>query len=125
MAIIGYILLRGDHDSNYLQAFDIGETDHRFLEKASCESIKILKRPKFIEALDVLRKGDTFVVSTLSVLSTNPRDMLEALQALQRKGVTVVFVREGFNLSSSLGKAYLAMLRSAAKLENTLRHVRL
>jgi DNA invertase Pin-like site-specific DNA recombinase len=125
MATIGYILLSSNLGSNYHQACDIGKADYRFLEKASYQSLRILKRPKFLEALKVLHKGDTFAVSTLSVLSTNPKDMLEALQALQRKGVTVVFVQEGFTLSTSLGKAYLAMLRSVAQLEDTLRRIRI
>lgn len=125
MATIGYILLGSDPDDNYLQACDIGKADQCFLEGAPCKSIRTIERPKFLEALSKLREGDTFVVSTLSVLSNSPKGMLEALNTLRKKGATVVFVQEGFTLSSRLGRAYLATLRSLAQLENTARRIRL
>ena len=63
MATIGYILLSNDSDSNNLHACDVGTTDHRFIEKASFQLIRPLKRPKFLEALKVLQRGNTFLIS--------------------------------------------------------------
>lgn len=125
MANIGYILLSNDPDSNYLQACDGDTTDHWFLEKASFQLVRPLKRPKFLEALEVLQRGDTFSISMASVFNANPSGTLEALQALKRKGVAVMFVPEGFALSSSLGRAYLATLGSLAQLEHMVRCSRL
>lgn len=125
MANIGYILLSHDPDSNYFQACDGDTTDHWFLEKASFRLIRPLKRRKFLEALEVLQKGDTFSISMASVFNASPSGTLEVLQALKRKGVAVMFVPEGFALSSSLGRAYLATLRSLAQLEQMVRCSRL
>ncbi|MHC8412551.1 recombinase family protein [Pseudomonas sp. Hz4] len=121
MTTIAYVLASNtDDQSAFLQVRDIGEADHWFVEDASCGSISVLKRPVFLKAHKFLRKGDTFVVATVDILSSSPKAVLEALQLLQKKGVSIVFVREDFNLSSTLGRAYLAMLRSIVKLERTL-----
>ena len=121
MTTIAYVLASStDDQSAFLQVRDIGKTDHWFVEEASCGSISILKRPEFLKAHKFLRKGDTFVVATVDTLSNSPREVLGALQMLQKKGVSIVFVREDFNLSTTFGRAYLATLRSMVKLERTL-----
>lgn len=88
MTTIAYILASStDDQSAFLQVCDIGKADHWFIEKASCGSISVLKRPQFLEAQKFLRKGDTFVISTADILSNSPRQLLEALQLLRNKGV--------------------------------------
>ena len=121
MTTIAYVLASStDDQSAFLQVRDIGKADHWFVEEASSGSISVLKRPQFLEAQKFLRKGDTFVISTVDILSNSPRQLLEALQLLRNKSVTIVLVREGFELSSTSGKAYLAMLKSLVKLERTV-----
>lgn len=121
MTTIAYVLASStDDQSAFLQVRDIGKADHWFVEEASSGSISVLKRPQFLEAQKFLRKGDTFVISTVDILSNSPRQLLEALQLLRNKSVTIVLVREGFELSSTSGKPYLAMLKSLVKLERTV-----
>lgn len=129
MATYAYSLIGKNPDNNYCQVCDIGEPDQAFVEKGSYGSVPVLKRPKFLEALKVLRKGDTFTISSLSVLSIDPEprpsEMLATLRTLQATGAYVVFVQEGWALSSSLGKQFLVTLRALAQLENTVRRIRL
>jgi DNA invertase Pin-like site-specific DNA recombinase len=120
MSTIGYVLRSSNRDRTFLRVCDIGKADHWFLEEASCKPVSIFKRPQFLKARKALHKGDTFAVATLDVLSTNPRELLGALQSLKRKGVTVVLVRESFTLCTDLGKAYLAALKSVVKQEKLL-----
>ncbi|MCI3947101.1 recombinase family protein [Pseudomonas syringae] len=121
MATYAYLLLSSDPDSNFLQACDIGKSDGCFLDKASFRSVSVLKRPGFLEARKALRKGDTFVVASIDCLSTNPKELLGALESLKRRGVTIVFVRQGITLSTALGKAYLRTLRTLVMLQGAMR----
>src|SRR5690606_29648826 len=65
------------------------------------------------------RKGDTLVVAAIDRLGRNTIDVLETVAALQSKGVTVISMREGFDLSSPIGKAMLTMLAAVAELERS------
>jgi DNA invertase Pin-like site-specific DNA recombinase len=123
MATIGYVQLSSNRDTVCEQILDIGKSDRWFLEKASDRSVSVLKRPKFLEARKALGKGDTFVVGAVGLLSTNPRELLQALQSLRRKGVTVVFARAPFTLASTHGKAYMAMLRTVVKMQVRLQRL--
>jgi DNA invertase Pin-like site-specific DNA recombinase len=123
MATIGYILLSSNRDSAIRQVRDIGKPDRWFIEEASCQSVSVLNRPKFLEARKALGRGDTFVVGAVGLLSTNPRELLQALQSLRRKGVTVVVARAPFTLASTHGKAYMAMLRVVVKMQVRLQRL--
>ena len=123
MATFGYVLLSSNRDTVCEQILDIGKSDRWFLEKASDRSVGILKRPKFVEARRALMRGDTFVVGAVDFLSTNPRELLQALQSLRRKGVTVVFARAPFTLSSTHGKAYMTMLGTVVKMQVRLQRL--
>ena len=123
MAIFGYVVLSSDRDSNLLQVRDIGKSDRWFIEEASSRSVSILKRPKFLEVRKALGRGDTFVVGATDLLSTNPKELLQALQSLRRKGVTVVFARAPFTLASTHGKAYMALLRTVVKMQVRLQRL--
>src|SRR5690606_35567521 len=65
------------------------------------------------------RKGDTLVVAAIDRLGRNTIDVLETVAALQSKGVTVISMREGFDLSTPIGKAMLTMLAAVAELERS------
>jgi DNA invertase Pin-like site-specific DNA recombinase len=123
MATYGYVLLSNNLDSNFLQLRDIGKPDRWFLEKASSRSISILKRPKFLEVRKALGRGDTFIVGATDLLSTNPKELLQALQSLRRKGVTVVVARAPFTLASTHGKAYMALLRAVVAMQVRLQRL--
>lgn len=123
MAIFGYVVLSSDRDSNFLQVRDIGKSDRWFIEEASSRSVSILKRPKFLEVRKAIGRGDTFVVGATDLLSTNPKELLQALQSLRRKGVTVVVARAPFTLASTNGKAYMALLRTVVKMQVRLQRL--
>lgn len=124
MAIFGYVQLSNGRDSNFLQVRDIGRSDRWFIDSASSEFVSIFKRPRFLEARKALRKGDIFVVCATDLLSTNPKELLQALESLRRKGATVVVARAPFTLASTDGKAYMALLRTVVKMQVRLQRLR-
>ena len=82
-------------------------------------TVKALDRPGFSQCFNQLRTGETLVVPAIDRLGRGTVDVLTTVQALQDKGVRVVSVREGFDLSTPMGKAMLTMLAAVAELERS------
>jgi DNA invertase Pin-like site-specific DNA recombinase len=88
-----------------------------FSDEATSGATKALDRNGFKELHKYAREGDTVVVAAVDRLGRNTIDVLETVEALKAKGVSVVSLREGFDLSSDVGKMMLTMLAAVAELE--------
>src|SRR5690606_38529267 len=88
-----------------------------FSDEAVSGATKAKNRPGFGALLQYVREGDTVVVYAIDRLGRNTIDVLETLEQLKAKGVAVVSIREGFDLSTPIGKAMLTMLAAMAELE--------
>lgn len=69
--------------------------------------------------LAYVREGDTVVVAAIDRLGRDTIDVLTTVQALKTKGVSVVSMREGFDLATDAGKLMLTMLAAVAELERS------
>lgn len=74
-------------------------------------------RPGLSALLGYVREGDVVVVSAIDRLGRNTIDVLETVEALNKKEVSVVSLREGFDLATPHGKLMLTMLAAMAELE--------
>jgi putative DNA-invertase from lambdoid prophage Rac len=92
-----------------------------FTDEAVSESIRILERPAFIELHKFARKGDTVVVYSVQSLGKCSFELYDAFKALRAKGVNVVSLREGFDLSSPTGKIFLKTLTTLTELHRTIK----
>lgn len=75
------------------------------------------QRPELSRLIDYVRDGDTVVVYAIDRLGRNTIDVLTTVNALRSKGVSVISLREGFDLSTDIGKAMLTMLAAISELE--------
>lgn len=91
-----------------------------FSDEAVSGAVKAAERPRFGELLDYVREGDTLIVIAIDRLGRNTIDVLSIVEMLQMKGVKVVSLREGFDLSTPVGKAMLTMMAGLASLEKDL-----
>lgn len=82
--------------------------------------MKAGERPGFGEVLSYVREGDTLIVIAIDRLGRNTIDVLSTVEMLQQKGVKVVSLREGFDLSTPVGKAMLTTMAGLASLEKDL-----
>jgi DNA invertase Pin-like site-specific DNA recombinase len=98
------------------QRYNVSE-DGWFTDEATSGTTKALERKGFMALFNYARKGDTVVVAAIDRLGRNTIDVLETVEALKAKGVTVISMREGFDLSSPTGKLMLTMLAAVAELE--------
>ena len=93
------------------------QVDKSFSDNGVSGSIAALQRPGFKACYDYLREGDTLVVAAVDRLGRNTIDVLKTVESLQSKGVSIISKREGFDLSTPIGKAMLTMLSAVAELE--------
>lgn len=80
-------------------------------------TVAAAQRPAMAALLAYVREGDTVVVAAIDRLGRNTIDVLNTVEALKTKGVSVVSMREGFDLATPAGKLMLTMLAAVAELE--------
>lgn len=122
MTVLAYVRVSTDDQSTDAQRHSIAalhNVQHWFADEATNGGTKALDRPGFTELFKFARKGDTLVVSAIDRLGRDTIDVLVTVEALKAKGVMVLSMREGFDLSSPIGKAMLAMLAAVAELERS------
>lgn len=122
MATIGYVRVSTNEQSVEAQKHSLNETYNveRWFEDAGVSgSVKALERPGFAALVAFVRQGDTLVVSAVDRLGRDTLDVLSTVEALQTKGVSIISKREGFDLSTPMGKAMLTMLAAVAELERS------
>jgi putative DNA-invertase from lambdoid prophage Rac len=119
-ATIAYVRVSTDDQTTEAQRHAISQrfnVNEWFSDEATSGATKALQREGFKALHAYARKGDTVVVAAIDRLGRDTIDVLETVEALKAKGVTVVSMREGFDLSSAVGKAMLTMLAAVAELE--------
>ena len=117
---VGYIRVSTIEQNEERQVVDLMENakvEKVFMDKLSG---KDTNRPQFKAMLDFVREGDTVVVSEYSRLARSTVDLLQILQQLEKKGVTVVSRKENFDTSTPQGKLMLTMFAGIAEFERTL-----
>lgn len=88
-----------------------------FSDDGMSGAIPAAQRPAMASLLGYVREGDTVVVVAIDRLGRNTIDVLSTVEALKAKGVSVVSMREGFDLATPAGKLMLTMLAAVAELE--------
>lgn len=94
-----------------------------FRDKASGKNTE---RPEFKAMLEFVREGDTLCVESFSRLSRSTRDLLNTVETLSRKGVTLVSDKEKVDTGTPQGRFMLTVFGALAELEreNTLQRQR-
>jgi DNA invertase Pin-like site-specific DNA recombinase len=75
--------------------------------------------PGIFRAVQVCAEGDTLIVPAVYRLGRDTIDILHTVEALKAKGVSIISLREGFDLSTPIGKAMLTMLAAVAELDRS------
>ncbi|MFM5718547.1 recombinase family protein [Aeromonas caviae] len=122
VAVIGYLRVSTGEQSVGAQRHSIEQTHNVetwFTDEGVSGGVKALQRPGFAELFKFIRKGDTLIVPAVDRLGRNTIDVLNTVEALQSKGVSIISLREGFDLSTPIGKAMLTMLAAVAELERS------
>ncbi|MBP7392712.1 MAG: recombinase family protein [Zoogloea sp.] len=88
-----------------------------FTDDGVSGAVAATERPALAALLAYVREGDVVIVAAIDRLGRNTIDVLNTVEALKTKGVSVVSMREGFDLATPAGKLMLTMLAAVAELE--------
>jgi DNA invertase Pin-like site-specific DNA recombinase len=94
---IGYIRV-STAEQNTARQLDGIELDRTFTDHASGKSIE---RPALSEALAYLREGDTLTVHSIDRLARNTKQLLEIVETLNARGITIEFVKNNLTFTAS------------------------
>lgn len=104
-----------------LQAFDRYAQENQkeiriFQEKESTRK----KRPELQKALDMLRKGDTFIIYKLDRLARSTKELHEIADDLKERGVEFVSINDHIDTTTAAGRAMFGMLAVFAEFERSM-----
>ena len=104
------------NEQRQVEAMKHYEIQKWFIEKVSA---KDTNRPKLQELLEFVREGDTLHIHDFSRLARSTKDLLEIVELLNAKGVTLVSNKESIDSSSPTGKLMLTMIGAINEFERT------
>jgi DNA invertase Pin-like site-specific DNA recombinase len=117
---VAYIRVSSVQQSTDRQLVDV-ERDKDFIEKVSA---KDTERPQLKAMLEHVREGDTIVVHSMDRLARNTKDLLEIVESLKAKGVSIKFIKESLAFTAgtdnSMNNLLLTMLGAVAQFEREL-----
>ncbi|MCP9757861.1 recombinase family protein [Aquitalea sp. S1-19] len=124
MTTIAYLRVSTDDQTVANQRLQIEakgyKIDREFSDDAISGSTSASERPQFKAMLDYLRDGDTLVVAAIDRLGRNTIDVLQTVETLRNKGVSVISLRESFDLTTPTGQMMLTMLAGLAQMEKAI-----
>lgn len=115
---------------NYIRVSSITQNTDRQLVGVNCDkefvdkcSGKNTNRPEFQAMIEYVREGDTINIHELSRLARNTQDLLNIVQSMNDKGVTIKFIKENLTFtgdSTPLQSLMLTMLGAISTFERDL-----
>lgn len=93
------------------------EIDKWYIEKASGAT---MDRPKMMEMLRSLKKGDAVYISDFSRLARNTYDLLCIAEDLEHNGVNLVSDKEKLDMSTASGKLIITVIAAVNEFERNI-----
>lgn len=116
MARVAYVRVSTveQNEARQKEALEKYQIDKWFEEKVSGKSAD---RPELQKMLEYVREGDTVYIHDFSRLARNTKDLLEMVEGLEKKGVTLISNKENIDTSTPTGKLMLTMIGAIAEFE--------
>ncbi len=104
------------NEQRQIEAMQRYNIEKWFMEKVSG---KDTNRPKLKEMLDFAREGDTIHIHDFSRLARSTKDLLDIVELLNSKGITLISNKENIDSSTPTGKLMLTMIGAINEFERT------
>ena len=117
--VLGYVRV-STANQNDARQLEGEKVDKIFLDKVSG---KDLHRPELENLISFAREGDTILVHSMDRLSRNLNDLLNIVEELTDKGITIKFIKEGITFNTeadSTSRLILSIMGSVAEFERAL-----
>lgn len=102
------------NEERQVKAMEQHNIDKWFMEKVSA---KDTNRPQLQAMLDYVREGDTIYIHDFSRLARSTKDLLEIVETLNSKNVTLKSNKENLDTSTPTGKLMLTMIGAINEFE--------
>ena len=102
------------NEARQIEALEKHNIEKWYIEKVSG---KDANRPKLQEMLEFVREGDTVYIHDFSRLARSTKDLLDIVEKLETKGVSLVSNKENIDSSTPTGKLMLTMIGAIAEFE--------
>ena len=102
------------NESRQLEALEKHGIEKWFIEKVSG---KDTNRPKLQELLEFVREGDIVYIHDFSRLARSTKDLLDIVELLKNKKVSLVSNKESIDSSTAAGKLMLTMIGAIYEFE--------
>ncbi|MEG1411623.1 MAG: recombinase family protein [Terrisporobacter sp.] len=114
--ILGYVRVSTveQNEGRQLETMKKYDVEKVFSEKVSA---KDANRAELNNILDFAREGDTIVVHDFSRLARSTKDLLEIVELLENKKVTLISAKENIDTSTATGKLMLTMIGAINEFE--------
>ena len=116
MSKIGYIRVSTEKQKTARQQeiMNSYQVDRIFSEKLSGANTD---RPQLKAMLDYVREGDTLYIESISRLGRSAKDLLNIIDTLTTKGVTLISHKESIDTDTPTGKFMLTVFAALSQLE--------
>ncbi len=104
------------NEARQIQGLKKHDMEKWFTEKVSGKNTN---RPQLQAMLDFVRDGDTVYIHDFSRLARSTKDLLDIVEKLNSKGVSLVSNKESIDSSTPTGKLMLTMIGAIAEFERT------
>lgn len=102
------------NEARQTEALEKHNIEKWYIEKISG---KDTNRPKLQEMLEFVREGDIIYIHDFSRLARSTKDLLDIVEKLNEKGVSLVSNKENIDSSTPTGKLMLTMIGAIAEFE--------
>ena len=104
------------------EALEAAQCDRIYEEQASGTSRN--NRAELLRVLEILREGDTLVITRIDRLARSMKDLQDIVHDLKCRGIYLEATEQPIDTSTAAGKAFLDMLGVFAEFETNLRKER-
>ena len=113
---IGYVRVSTEEQNTARQEIMLRElgVDELFVDRASGKNAD---RPELNRMMNIVRRGDTVIVASISLFARNTRDLLDLVERLTEKQVEFVSRKEAIDTTTPTGKFMLTVFAAVAELE--------
>lgn len=118
MSNIAYIRVStiDQNEARQKEALQNYNIDKWYIEKISGKNTD---RPEFKNMMDYIREGDTIYIKDFSRLSRSTSDLLNIIETLEKRKITLISLKENIDTSTPTGKLMLTMIGAINEFERT------
>lgn len=98
-------------------SLNAAKVDRLFIEKITGT---VKARPELDKVMDLLRSGDTLVITRLDRLGRSTKDLLSISSELEEKGVELEVIEQNINTKTPEGRLFFTLLAAISEFEHSL-----